>query len=308
MVDSITTKVKSFERILPSRNNTSNGSILVPISPEDSTIRVVSTYGIDQDLLDIIEKYEPSIESSPSFTSSSSRSRTTSNTDTSSVPGPAQNNKFKLISYVKRTGSSLRKKLVNPRMHAESSRLTKTEPCGNRNCKCCPMISPSSEHLISGVKVKPAPGTCSTYNIVDIFVCRLCSKCYVGRTVRTLHERVSEHRSKFYKLLSDPSIRFSDDFLSEESDVYSLGNHLIEHHFLSDKADFGATYEVFILINSSPSNLEVNEHKFIQKLRTLKPHGINSCDPFGIPLLFENKTFGLDTTQFFFYILKFYIV
>ena len=56
-------------------------------------------------------------------------------------------------------------------------------------------------------------------------------------------------------------IRFSDDFLSEESDVYnSLGNHLIEHHFLSDKADFGATYEVFIFINSSPSNLEVNEH------------------------------------------------
>ena len=43
--------------------------------------------------------------------------------------------------------------------------------------------------------------------------------------------------------------------------------------------------------NSSPSNLEVNEHLLIQKLITLKPYGINSCDPFGMPLLFENKTF-----------------
>ena len=31
-------------------------------------------------------------------------------------------------------------------------------------------------------------------------------------------------------------------------------------------------------------NLEVNEHKFIHSLKTLKPHGLNVVDPFGIPL------------------------
>ena len=58
-----------------------------------------------------------------------------------------------------------------------------------------------------------------------------------------------------------------------------------------NRSDFDSSYRVFILMNSSPTNLEVNEHKFIQKLRTLKPYGINSCDPFGMPLLYENKAF-----------------
>ena len=31
--------------------------------------------------------------------------------------------------------------------------------------------------------------------------------------------------------------------------------------------------------------VEVNEHKFIHKSDTLKPHGLNAVDPFGIPLL-----------------------
>ena len=96
---------------------------------------------------------------------------------------------------------------------------------------------------------------------------------------------------RYYKLLKDPSLKLSDDFLSDDSDTYSLAAHLIDSHNLSNRPDFDASYNVFILKNSSPSNLEVNEHLLIQKLRTLKPYGINSCDPFGMPLLFENKTF-----------------
>ena len=153
------------------------------------------------------------------------------------------------------------------------------------------MISQDSEHVINGVNIKQAPGTCSNYNIVYIFVCKLCKKCYVGRTIRTLHHRVAEHRQKFYNLLNDPSIKLSDDFLNDENDLYSLGIHVIEDHNLTDRSDFGKTFEVFIGMNSSPSNLEVNEHKFIQKLKTIRPYGINSCDPFGMCLLFENKAF-----------------
>ena len=64
----------------------------------------------------------------------------------------------------------------------------------------------------------------------------------------------------------------------------------MEHHGINSRVDFDLAYTVFILKNSSPRSLEVNEHLFIQKLRTLKPNGINSCDPFSMPLLFENKT------------------
>ena len=35
----------------------------------------------------------------------------------------------------------------------------------------------------------------------------------------------------------------------------------------------------------SPRTLEVDEHRYIQKLRTIRPLGLNAMDPFGIPLL-----------------------
>ena len=64
-----------------------------------------------------------------------------------------------------------------------------------------------------------------------------------------------------------------------------MGAHNIDVHGVFDKNDFNSIYEVLILYNSSPSNLELNEHRFIQELKTTKPLGINSVDPFGIPLL-----------------------
>ena len=69
--------------------------------------------------------------------------------------------------------------------------------------------------------------------------------------------------------------------------TYSLGAHLVDEHGCSNRADFNKIYDVFILMNSSPSKLEVNEHTFIQRLKTLKPFGINSVDPFGIPLAYQ---------------------
>ena len=288
MINNISSKVKTFERRLPTCRDTSNSSILLPVSP-DNTIRVISTFGSDVALIDIIEKFESTIETSPSLSS-------TSNTDTTSTTETSNNERNtgkRLFSYVKRSGASLRRRLLNPQLHAENNTLTKTEPCHQRNCKCCSMIGSEKSYCINGVKIRQAPGTCSSYNIVYIFICKLCPSpfCYVGRTIRTLHERVTEHRANYYKLLKDPSLKLSDDFLSDDSDTYSLAAHLIDSHNLSNRPDFDASYNVFILKNSSPSNLEVNEHLLIQKLRTLKPYGINSCDPFGMPLLFENKTF-----------------
>ena len=158
------------------------------------------------------------------------------------------------------------------------------------------MIGRDDCYTINGLKIRSAPGTCSSYNLIYIFICKLCrhKNCYVGRTVRLLHERVAEHRANFYKLLNDPTLKFSEEYLGEENDTYSLGGHLVDEHGLSNRTDFDLSYTVFILKNSSPKSLEVNEHLFIQKLRTLKPYGINSCDPFSMPLLFENKAFDPD--------------
>ena len=61
--------------------------------------------------------------------------------------------------------------------------------------------------------------------------------------------------------------------------------HLIHDHCCRDKNDFNDSYQIFILLNSSLRTLDINEHKWIQRLKTIKPFGINSVDPFGIPLL-----------------------
>ena len=69
-----------------------------------------------------------------------------------------------------------------------------------------------------------------------------------------------------------------------KDDEYSLGLHLIEDHGFCNKSDF-EKFEVFILNQCSPKTLELSEHRFIQSLKTIMPHGLNAMDPFGIPRL-----------------------
>jgi hypothetical protein len=279
MVENITNKVKKMERRLPKMANSSNSSILVPDTPvQPPIIRVVSTYGSDNDLVDVVKRLEPTFAASRSFSMNDSLD---SAIDSDSA---CANNRTStpIFKFVKRTGSSLRNKLVKVRHMALGSHITKTVPCRHRNCGLCDMIAKDDTFIINGTEIKAASGDCSSYNIVYIFLCKFCVKKYVGRTVQFLRTRVTQHRNKFYRLLEDPSIIFNN---SCDDDTYSLGAHLIDEHGCTNRADFNKFYDVFILMNSSPTNLEVNEHKFIQRLKTLKPFGINSVDPFGIPLL-----------------------
>ena len=68
-------------------------------------------------------------------------------------------------------------------------------------------------------------------------------------------------------------------------DEYALGLHLYKDHGLRDFGDFDKNYELTVLEKCTPSSLDVKEHFWIQKLRTLSPLGLNSVDPFGLLLL-----------------------
>ena len=70
------------------------------------------------------------------------------------------------------------------------------------------MIINKEELLINGKKVKSTPGTCHSHNVTYGIICNLCNKCYVGRTKRPLHERITEHRIKFYELPFDSQMNF----------------------------------------------------------------------------------------------------
>ena len=59
IVDKIANKGKGMERILRKTANTSNSSMLVPESPaRNPTIRVISTYGSDGDLVSVVRRAE----------------------------------------------------------------------------------------------------------------------------------------------------------------------------------------------------------------------------------------------------------
>ena len=188
------------------------------------------------------------------------------------------------MKYIKKTGTSIKNRLVDNRQFSLSSKVTKSSPCHQRNFKTCPTIVNKDKLIINGKEVKSALGTCHSYNVIYGIICNLCSKFYVGRTTRPLHERITEHRIKFYELLNKPTLRFSDEF--HDKDIYNLGLHLVDVHGELDKNSFNRNYAAIILLNSSPNNLAVSEHLMIHRLRCIKPFGLNSNDPFGIPLLY----------------------
>ena len=142
------------------------------------------------------------------------------------------------------------------------------------------MLCKSDTIKINGQPVKCAPGTCHSYNIIYAIKCTLCEKNdgYIGRSTRQLSIRLREHRTNYNKVIRGDNIDVTKD-------DFSLGLHLYHEHGFSSRDSFDNTYEIAIVENGSPYNLETVEHKFIHKYRTLRPNGINGQNPFSIPLL-----------------------
>ena len=263
MVSNIANKVLGMERVLQRNNDTP----LEQASP--LPIRVISSYGSDDDLVNVVQKYEPHLR----------RTRSFSESECTKTPGPtpSKKEKNKLFQFVKKTGSSLRSRLVTSKQLALGSKHGKTEPCQKKNCKCCNMILDKDSITVNGRRVKSAPGTCKTYNIIYLVQCSICKKNYVGRSVNSLHKRMDGHRSKFYEIIDGRSVDIT-------SDEYSLGLHLVDHN-LGMHSDFNDTYRTFILENCSPFTLEVKENSYIHLLKSLRPFGLNTINPFGLPVL-----------------------
>ena len=132
--------------------------------------------------------------------------------------------------------------------------------------------------------VRTAEGSCASYNIVYLVVCDICHQHYIGRSTRQLNTRIGEHRRHFYQIVDNkvsPNINPNDD-----NDDFALGSHLYLHGY-KNKSDFSKFYKVSLLEVCSPRILEVKEHKYIHKLNSLNPFGINLSNPFAIPPLFR---------------------
>ena len=298
MIDNIAERVLGMDRSLerkqpPDDNNT----IGTPIS-----IRVVSVYDSDDDLVKSVKQFEPILNRTRSFSLTepfisptasapvsraqspapalNTRTRSLSLSDSRTVSPAPTSGKRKLFKFVKTVGASIRSRLVRVKDLALGQRYCKTRACRSRNCMCCAMITDRESFRYNNMNVKSGGGSCASYNIVYLVVCSICLKHYVGRSTRCLRTRIGEHRRFIYQIVDNKPFQF-------DNDDYALGAHLYNHGY-RDKSDFSKYFKVCVLEVCSPKILDVKEHKYIHKLNSLCPNGVNISNPFSIPMLHRN--------------------
>ena len=238
-----------------------------PLEGEDvrsnDTIRIVSTFGTDNLLIDSVKEAIPHLNNTVSF-------------KTKTVPVNFQ--------FVKKTAPSIGSKLACLRKMSLGIKKEGVSMCGaGKRCQCCKVIpkSPVPEIRVNGQKVSLPSGTCKSKNIIYLANCKLCAhKCYIGRTVQPLNKRVNGHRQGFQKVVAKGLMH---EKLCDSDDTYSLGIHLLQEHGVT--TNFNDHFTFHILEHVSPSQLETKEHLWIHKLNTLYPYGINRSNPFGLPIL-----------------------
>ena len=187
----------------------------------------------------------------------------------------------KLFNFVKKVAPSIKSKVNNLKHQALGTKKGGMRKCNGRGCKCCKIIHLDPFMTINSKRIRLASGSCRTYNIIYIAVCRICDKPYTGRTVDAMHLRVNGHRH-YYVVVLKKSETNSLDSLDNSTDLYSLGLHLHLEHGCTDPSDFDRYISFAILEVVNPSNIEVKEYTWMHKLNSFQPVGINIEYPFGL--------------------------
>jgi len=250
LVENIVEKVKRLPRTLTNtvKNDTSN---------DNFPLRVVSTFGCDTELCKTVQSVS------------------------SLLP-------FKL-EYVKKTGPSLNTKLCKSKFVSTGHKYGSTLNCNRNRCKACNYMSKKNkvaEVLNPDKFYKSASGTCCSKNVIYHAECKLCAKPYIGKTTQMICGRISEHKSCYNSYRKCKGILPKGEKRENEfADKYSLGIHLYNEHKIDTPEAFQESYAFTILEKCSPKDLEVKEHLWVQKLKTIHPAGLNLYSPLGFPLL-----------------------
>ena len=182
--------------------------------------------------------------------------------------------------FVKKSAPSLNNILTKSKCTSLGTPFGKTMPCLRDRCKNCDLMSKKDTIVAhpSSKVVKTACGTCISRMLIYHTNCKICTKTYVRKTVQILGDRIKGHRNKLFTRVPSDQYGCADDYI--------LGRHLFLCHNLNTReGGFNENYRFTILEHCSPFNLDINEHLWIHRLKCIKPFGLNSHDPFGIPLV-----------------------
>ena len=188
------------------------------------------------------------------------------------------------VRYVKKTGPTLKSKLSNLKYVSLGAKHGHSRPCGKPRCKSCPLMSGKDHILNRRSEVKTAKGNCKTRNFIYGATCKLCKKIYVGKSTQLCHKRVNGHRDSLREYVKNQNV-VSTSSNEEIKDKYSLACHLHKQHNILFNTGLDDNFEFTVLEKCTPRSLDIKEHLWIQKLKTITPRGLNLYSPLGFPLL-----------------------
>ena len=159
-----------------------------------------------------------------------------------------------------------------------------SKPCTQPLCKCCPLMSgKDSIFNAKNKKFRTCLGNCKTNNCIYCATCRLCEKNYVGKSTQPEHKRVNGHRTDMRRYVRNPQVMDSTD--TNSKDQYSLAVHLHRDHNIVLESGLDDYYTFTLLEKCTPKSIDLKEHLWIQKLKSLQPFGLNLNSPLGFPVL-----------------------
>jgi len=164
-----------------------------------------------------------------------------------------------------RKAKTIRNEIVRSDLVPSPSMKQGTIPCGNCKATCHLIyegttITNSKEE--NNITLNTSYGNCKTSNIVYAARCKSCDLIYVGETEKSLGNRFSKHR---YDAKKRP-------------DNCELAEHIQNHQH-----NFETDIEITILKEgfASPDERKRWEDKFICRLGTISPNGLNSVKKVG---------------------------
>ena len=125
----------------------------------------------------------------------------------------------------------------------------------------------------TGRSYKAPPGTCKSHNLIYCALCVFCQKQYVGKTTNKLQKRISGHRTFVNKLGEMVDL--------DETDDAALAHHLKKDHNFDTIKHFNVSYK-FSILENNPLSLDKAEQRWVNRLVTMRPFGLNVETPGGV--------------------------